>query len=388
MRQKKSGSPRKTKKPARARPPRTGKWLLYCDEAGNAGSNWLDTAQPYHVEAGWLVGPSNRAAFQSAIEDAATQTQAGELKGSTLLRRPSGVATIVRLLKKLGASGGLPFFIIADRRFCIAGKAVDTFLDPSTNPAAEWLPTSACHRRQDVWEIVSALPDEALATFAEAYRAPSPEGFENAIRALVDGLRAADAGTALINSFQAALPHAAAICQRETHASVDSSHGVATALNTPVFFHLVKKADRFMDTKKGHQMVVVHDEIRSFEDALRRTVEILSFPAGATPEYVGHDSELVRLGVQNVARFETAASSSVQGLQAADLLASSVARLARDLRHGRSWSDELHELAHLILPALMTENDDESPLFAGMLAHRDEIARLLAPVFRRFIENG
>lgn len=381
--QNKSGS-RRSRKPSRPRPtPRPPReWFLFCDEAGNAGSNWLDAAQPYHVAAGWLVRASKRSAFEAVLRDASVGRQAGELKGATLLRRPSGVQLVIDIVRQLGQHS-MPFFVMADRRFCIAGKAVEAFLDPVTNPAAGWLPTGAFHRRQAVWETVSEVPADVLDDFARAYRVPTPEAFSNSAAAIACALRAARGDSRLVDAFEGAAQNASAICAYETHDSEDYAHGVITALNAPLFLHLVKKADRVLEAYDGARMVVVHDEIARFDRVFARALRSVTVPIGSAAEYRGLDGELVRIGVRNVAGFEVSSSDAALGVQAADLLAASVARLARDARDGREWSTELSELATLTLPALLVEHDGEDPPFAGMLGHRDSLGQILLPLFRR-----
>ena len=71
-------------------------------------------------------------------------------------------------------------------------------------------------------------------------------------------------------------------------------------------------------------------------------------------------------------------SQAIPGIQAADLLATSVTRLAREARANGEWPGELHSLGSLVMPALL---GDEPPL-TGMLGHRDGIAKVLLPLFR------
>jgi hypothetical protein len=372
---------RPRRKPRTAPPRRAQEWFLFCDEAGNAGSNWLDTGQPYHVAAGWLVRGSRRSAFEGVIQHAVDGSQAPELKGATLLRRASGVRTILDVFGRLGKLA-MPFYVIADRSFCLAGKAVEAFLDPVTNPAAGWLPTGAFSRRQAVWETISGLPEACLVTFAKAYREPTPEGFREAATGIASALRlVADVDPDLVTSFEAAALNAAKICAYETHDSAEAAHGLVTALNAPLFLHLVKKADRVMEMHDGAKMVVVHDEIARFDRVFARALRNVTVPANASAEFRGLDGEFVRIGIRNVARFEVSPSSTSFGVQAADLLATSVARLCRDAREGRAWSDELRELAESTLPALIAETDDNDTPFAGMMGHQDSLARILMPLF-------
>jgi hypothetical protein len=377
--QRKSGG--RPKKKARPRPLRHERqWFLFCDESGNAGSNWLDVEQPFHVAAGWLVAGRDRDEFEAVVSSALEESQAPELKGSTLLRRERGIVTVIGVIERLHGLG-LPLFIVADRAFCVAGKAVDTFLDPFTNPAAAWLPTGALRRRQDVWETVSALPVNALNDFATAYRSPTPDAFRAAAGGLARALRDARAPDELVRGFEGAVLLADSICEAETFDAA-GGHGLATALNAPVFLHLVKKAERLLESMPlAHplaELAIIHDNVARVDRVLADALKTLSVPTNRSAEYVGLDGELVRLGVKHVARFEVSDSRAVPGIQAADLLATSVAKLAREARANGEWPGALGALGSLIMPALI--GDD--PALAGMLGHRDRIAEVLRPLFR------
>jgi len=91
------------------------------------------------------------------------------------------------------------------------------------------------------------------------------------------------------------------------------------------------------------------------------------------------DERNVRFGLRNVSSFRTEGSASNPGLQAADLLASTVARLVREVHFTKPWTPEMQRLALSTLPALM----EDDPLFAGALAHRDTLGKMLLPMFKR-----
>ena len=71
--------------------------IIYCDESGNSGPNYLDEAQPFYVLAGWVVPTDAITDVSIQLEGLrASQVQsnyvpkspldAGEVKSSSLLK--------------------------------------------------------------------------------------------------------------------------------------------------------------------------------------------------------------------------------------------------------------------------------------------------------------
>ena len=64
------------------------------------------------------------------------------------MKSAAGRRRAVDLMERLADAGGLPFFILMDRQFSIAGKIVDVFMDPMLQNGVDWLPTSDVDQRQ------------------------------------------------------------------------------------------------------------------------------------------------------------------------------------------------------------------------------------------------
>jgi len=105
---------------------------FFLDESGNTGTNWLDTDQPYFVYGGWLVLDEELTNAEGIVLNYSAITQAKELKSSNLIEKR--LDTVITLFNELTSKArALPIVSIADKRFMISVKIVETFFDPSYN---------------------------------------------------------------------------------------------------------------------------------------------------------------------------------------------------------------------------------------------------------------
>jgi len=351
---------------------------LFVDESGNAGPNYLDDEQPFHVAAGFLVAQANLTTFRDAIK---TTLRAGE-KGAQLMKSPDGQRRAIDIIKRIGAARGTPFFVIMDRRFAISGKMVDVFLDPFHQDAVDWLPTSALQERQRITERLSdMLSTTILNDFAKAYKAPAVGEFERSLRDIIACLQS-HGDARLVTAFNGALRHVAAIVKSETYGDAATTHGQWASLNVPALAHLLRHVDRVMDSRSG-LFDVVHDRQEQFRLLFERLTTALSDVDADVVEVRVPDGTTYRGIYRNLNSFCTCNSASEVALQAADVLASSIARLARVATQShREWTDELQQLALMTLPALMDDCPiGGAPPFASIYAHERTTAALLTRMF-------
>ena len=148
-------------------------YKLYCDEAGNTGPNFIDQNQPIYVLAGLLVPSAAEPVLDAAIQTA-RRTGAQEVASARMLDSESGCRRLEGALKKLEEAGCVPVYVIFEKRFGVAGKIVETFLDPFYNPLIgnEWTWPSETKIR--LARHLHELPDAVLNEFARAYRALDP----------------------------------------------------------------------------------------------------------------------------------------------------------------------------------------------------------------------
>ena len=108
------------------------------------------------------------------------------------------------------------------------------------------------------------------------------------------------------------------------------------ALNYPMFLNLLRNTDRVLE-RQGARCDVVHDETLEFQGAFTEGVEM--FKRVGKLETVIEDGTLARLSTASYDSFETGSSAERSGLQAADVLVSSIGRAAKKLAQGRELGD-------------------------------------------------
>lgn len=328
---------------------------FFADESGNAGINYLDSDQPFHVAAGFLIANQHLPAAEAAIR-AAFPPEKGEIKGSRLLRSPIGQRRAVKVIDSMAEARAMPFFVIMERRFSIAGKLVDVFLDPMHQDAVDWLPTSAIAERGAISETLMALiPEETLDLFASEYRRPTTEGFQRVLSAVINRLKA-EGDSRLAQAFDGALRHVDTIVEQETYGDTPGEHGNWAALNLPAFMHLLRNVDTAMDACGRYH--VVHDRVDQFEHLFTLNANKYRAPGAKQVDYEFADGQLHRMLFRNLVSFTMADSENTPMLQAADVLASTVARVLREIVAG--WSDPtdaLKRLLMLTMPALYESGD-------------------------------
>lgn len=109
------------------------KAYLFFDESGNTGTNWMDENQPYYIYGGWMVLQEKKEDAEDGIKKIFSSSKAKELKSSYVIekKRPEFKKLIDFLLFEIGS---IPVFGIADKRYMIAAKIIETFFDREYNP--------------------------------------------------------------------------------------------------------------------------------------------------------------------------------------------------------------------------------------------------------------
>jgi hypothetical protein len=147
-----------------------GQYTVFVDEAGNSGSNFLDLEQPFYVVGGWVI-PNPQLKNDSLIKELAqTLNVKGELKGTNLTGNKRNQGLLKEFYNKLIELGCRQTVMFAEKKYCIAAKVIETFLDPVYNDRVSNRYTYDNVLKKNLAEKVYKLPFETLKEFAEAYR--------------------------------------------------------------------------------------------------------------------------------------------------------------------------------------------------------------------------
>ena len=230
---------------------------------------------------------------------------------------------------------------MAEKRHAIVAKFIDVFFDPFHNNGAKWLPTSALAARRDFVHKVSQLADDAwLNRFARAYRRPSKDTF---LAVLEDWMPVAEQlGPEVVGATRGALTAIETIVDAETYDSAEARHYEYASLNTPCFLHCARMAN---DMLKDHGMSadLVFDETETFGAVFSNVLRI--FHNGGNDKTIFVDGAASGVTTGRIHTWRSGKSELEPGIQAADVLAGVLGKVARELLAGKPIPEPLVDIA-------------------------------------------
>ena len=355
------------------------KTLIYCDESGNSGDNYLDHAQPFYVLAGWAVSEDAVVEASRLVENTRKKyfQQRQELKSYPFLKSEQGKRRAVELISGLGAAGCVPIMVVAEKRFCVAGKIVETFLDPAFNDklraAFSW---DTLTKRELANTLMAKLPPDVLSHFAEAYRKPSSKSFLTCLEEISCAARSfvnPELGVCMEGSLSAI----EAIAESEDP-SASRLGKLSQSVNVPVlmaFFLMVENLGRCgaIDPVK-----VVHDEQAVFEKDMK---EIFRLHREANDFVVDIPySDIPYSNFKHISAFELTPSVSCQMIQASDVLAGAVNHIMSLALTGQKPTPADMDLAMLTVPGFFQKELPIAWLIASESLWRKLVKTFLQPV--------
>jgi hypothetical protein len=338
-------------------------WKFFCDEAGNTGSNIADLRQPVHVLGGWMVQDSNVPAFEAFISG--QRTSGSELKATHILNRPEGWTWGAEFLKGLAKTGGVPFFVLLEKRYAAAAKMIEFFLNPSTNPLIMESFTRDADAKQEIAERIYAMQDSILMNFARAYHTRDRAGIVEVYGSLVRALDDRDAD--LAEWFRGAETNLDKIIALEL-----GQNRAIRSMNLPVFFSTISMLESLGRNKGMTSIEVVHDETPEFSSSFDRAFDLLKNGSDQSvmldngAEYHG------RLRILKSLRF--AVSHESAGIQAAEVLIGGLFRMGASAASEDEMPGEMKPFAELTLPAFL----EPEPRIAWSSTSRPFIKKLLS----------
>ncbi|MEW4566154.1 DUF3800 domain-containing protein [Bremerella sp. JC770] len=327
------------------------KSIIYCDESGNDGPHYLNRDTQFFVLAGWITPENSIVNATVALEMLRRKysSDAPELKFKTFKKRPWLVCDTILKLGKLGL---VPTYVLAEKRFCVAGKIVETFLDPYYN---DRLPTKFSVDLRTKQELANTfydrLSDDTLSSFAEAYRAPTQENLTEALTNIAHHcLESVNAEVSQL--IEGSLPRLADIAAAEV-AAVETWGKAMGTLNFPCLISFLMIIEE-LGTKKFFETArIVHDEQGPYQDAYARAFEQFRNSSDDDDRVILEGMNIPYGTLRTIQELEFQRSVDQPLVQAADLLAGSIANLSNALINGQTLREQEIRLGGLIFPPLL-----------------------------------
>lgn len=331
------------------------KATIYCDESGNDGPNYLNPQQPFYVLAGWVV-PDDRIVDATAAVEATRQREcrdAGELKFKTFKKSEGKREALISLVCEIGGLGLIPVFLFAEKRFCITGKIVETFLDPYYNPLVRNGLTWDVQTKQELANtLYKVLPETTLRKFAEAYQRPTEAGLLTALLDVVEKSRSR------VNPEIAAMLEGSRTKMSEIVAAeivaAESYEKAAGTLNFPCLVTFMMLVEHLARKNIINPHRLVHDEQGPYQAGYEQVFIDHRHAAEHWVTLVGQDVPYGAL--RAIQSFETQRSVHQPLIQAADLLAGTINHVCTKLQAGQALTAAERRLAQLSLPLMLVPN--------------------------------
>lgn len=349
-------------------------YTIYCDEAGNTGSNYLDPRQSIYVLAGWWVqSVSERKAESIVTAHLGLVSENGkEMKGARLIKRPEGQRAILALFRELGALGCLPQFVLAEKRYCVAAKIVETFLDPYYNPLLKQEFTADVKTKQDLADILYELPEEVLRQFALAYRSLDSNGLRQSLLTICRSL-ALRLHTGLSDTMMGSISRIEDIVEAELTSGDGVPGNAWRTLNMPVFADFICRIEEIGRQVGLGELIVAHDQATEFQDTYDWVLK--TFRNGNNVDIYLPNGRLIPLGFETLKQLRIRDSVESPLIQAADVLAGSLYALAVQVSFDGPLREGLVEIGTLLLPAAIVE-----PQMGTLIASRKLIRNLFETI--------
>lgn len=348
--------------------------ILYCDESGNTGDNFLDSCQPVYVLAGWIVpfpkieiAETSILDFEDRLSDALS-----EPKSSKHLKTKTGLILTRDLFRHLGKLSCFPIFSVAEKKFVIATKIVETFLDPNYNDLINHEFSLDAFAKQEAAEVLYRLPWEKLENFALAYKIPDSNKLLNS---------AIDIARFLSLSMEIPLSEMVLGCrdyiEEVTNSEIESRqllpNKAMAALNTPTALQFFSLAEDF-GLRKLANIKIVHDET-PYQQGL---TEIFNEHKNAEPERIKLPDISIYFGFQSLQSIEFVKSNSNPLIRSADFLAGSIYQYLSAIIKEQPLHPLLIDLAAMILPL-----SNHSARLGWMMASNSQIDNWVQPYKKR-----
>jgi hypothetical protein len=358
----------------------TNELHVFCDESGNTGSNFLDADQPVYVLAGWGVKFDGLLSASALVESSRSRYGIrGELRAKNLLKTQTGCKAAADLIDKLSAHRCFPIFTIVEKRYAVAAKIVDTYLNYVYNPQAPKIVGFDAVACQELADLFCDIPEDLLRRFAAAYRTLDILELK-AVAFELGTIKGTKIPRGILRAIPGAVPKLSEIVGVEAKFRSAQPNNAFGSLNFPVFVNMLCLVELLAE-RINTRATVHHDRIVEFEqgfrwifDAYRSSKETgkIKLTSGVT----------IPLSLQHISELVMAESHSNSLIQAADILAGVLSEVSVSAIKHTETSQPLKEIASKIYSLVLF---DGPPRFGALLASYSflpDVATSLKPATR------
>lgn len=318
---------------------------FFCDDSGNTGPDFIEPLQPIYVEAGWIIPVAKINSLEQYVLDfeASLQSRATEKKAKIVLKTRTGLAEATKLFKLFKNADCIPVFVLAEKRYCVASKIVETFLDSEYNESVDSAELWDTVGRQDIAEVFYDLPDEILTAFAIAYRSIDLSALTLSAND-VSAWLAKSGHKVLAPKILDCLPRLSKMCELDRQSKSWLPNQGIKALNTPVLINLFSMVEGH-GVRTRTRIDMIHDDT-PYQHALEKVFRQYK---NAKRSHISLPNGTAYFGYRHLTSLRFGPSISTPILRAADFLAGTISQYAVAELKGDQLRPELVALASTVV---------------------------------------
>lgn len=324
---------------------------FFCDEAGNSGSNYLDADQPFYVTGGWLIPErlKNNEDFIDEVRQLLDKT--GELHSKNITKTPKGRFKLKKIIQTLMLEYKLlPFICLAEKKYAIAAKIIETLLDPSYNNSIDNGITYDSLEKSKMYyaDIIYKLDDCVLESFAHSYRDGDVHLMKECI-SLISKQLSDIKEDELSKQIYASLEYIEDNLTGEHDIAINSENKVMGSLNLPMFVIITHMLEMF-GAIQHCDISIIHDNIQEFKNGYMDYFNLMK--RDKQSEYIKVRNEVTPTGFSHIKSLNFNDSEEDILVQCADVLVSSINKCICEFIKGKTMDKSTLELWDTVLPIL------------------------------------
>ncbi|WP_241475240.1 DUF3800 domain-containing protein [Priestia flexa] len=332
---------------------------IYCDESGNSGGNYLDQQQPFYVLSGWLV-PQNISYIPKNMVKRFKDLYYGEkeeLKGSEILRSNIGQHNANTLFREIGEYC-TPFYVIAEKRYCIAAKIVETYLDPIHNNKIPIEHTWKNAERKDIADLIYNTCERAIEEFGETYKNPEVNKFTQVLELLIEELN--EKGFIELGKiFSGAYDYMDAIFEEEFSMIEYLPNNAMRTLNLPIFISFIQLIEEFSTKVDLKKVSMYHDNTKQFYKAYPEAFNWYAAKKKEDFKLVLQNGQVILSSLKKLKSMSFTDSLDSPLIQAADVFASFLNMYSTRVMMDKKISPESKKFGKLIIGGLLQSSNSD-----------------------------
>lgn len=366
---------------------KTDRKTFFCDEAGNSGSNYLDASQPFYVTGGWLV-PNTLKDDQNFINKIKQLlNKEGELHAKNIVRSPKGRFKLKEIIQTLMLDYGfLPFICLAEKKYAIAAKIIETLLDPMYNDLVDVGITYDSLDKSKMYyaDKIYNLDENMLESFAHSYRNGDVHLMEECISLISKQLYDIKEFE-LSKQIYASLEYIEENITGDYYIANNSENKVMGSLNLPMFVVIMNMLEMY-GAMQQCEINIVHDDIQEFRNGYMYYFNLMK--RDEQSNYINVRYEVIPTCFEHIKFLDFNDSTKNIFVQCADVLVCSVNRCICEFNKGKTMDKSTLELWDTVTPILfcweepklshfMVSGDVTIKIFESKLGDINEIIKTL-----------